>query len=71
MPVMGGIECARRIRQLQSQGLITRHIPIVAVSANARDAQIGHALEYGMDDAISKPFRVADLMPKIERLVHK
>lgn len=46
-----------------------RYLPIIAVSANARDAQVSAALECGMDDAISKPFRVADLMPKIEQLV--
>ncbi|EME43841.1 hypothetical protein DOTSEDRAFT_130539 [Dothistroma septosporum NZE10] len=69
MPVMNGNECARRIRQLQKEGTITRYLPIVAVSANARDAQVRHAMECGMDDAISKPFRVADLMPKVERLV--
>ncbi|KAI5364752.1 Putative PAS domain, signal transduction response regulator, receiver domain, CheY-like superfamily [Septoria linicola] len=69
MPVMGGIECARRIRGLQNEGRIARHLPIISVSANARDAQVGSALECGMDDAISKPFRVADLMPKIAALV--
>jgi CheY-like chemotaxis protein len=69
MPVMNGLECTRRIRAAESEGLIRRHLPIVAVSANAREGQVRDARESGVDDAISKPFRVADLMPIIERLV--
>jgi CheY-like chemotaxis protein len=69
MPVMGGMECTRRIRQLQAQGELNRHVPIIAVSANARDAHVSEALGCGMDNAIAKPFRIADIMPKIEALV--
>jgi len=68
MPVMDGITCTRRIREAQARGAIEGHLPIIAVSANARDEQVHHAIESGMDDAISKPFRVVDLIPKIERL---
>lgn len=68
MPVMNGLECTRRIREAESEGLVKRHLPIIAVSANAREGQVRYAMECGVDDAISKPFRVADLMPIIERL---
>jgi len=68
MPVMDGITCARLIRQAQTCGDIVGHVPVIAVSANARHEQVSHAIECGMDDAISKPFRVAELIPKIERL---
>jgi CheY-like chemotaxis protein len=68
MPVMNGLECTRKIREAESEGLIGRHLPIVAVSANAREGQVRNAIECGVDDAISKPFRVADLMPIVERL---
>ena len=50
-------------------GGLSSRLPIVAVSANAREGQVQLARESGVDDAISKPFRVADLMPIIERLV--
>jgi CheY-like chemotaxis protein/anti-sigma regulatory factor (Ser/Thr protein kinase) len=74
MPVMNGLECTRKIREAESEGLIVgsvglSRLPIVAVSANAREGQVQLARESGVDDAISKPFRVADLMPIIERLV--
>lgn len=44
-------------------------IPILAVSANARMEQIQEALRAGMDDAISKPFRIPELWPKVQGLV--
>ncbi|KAH8205760.1 hypothetical protein TruAng_000036 [Truncatella angustata] len=64
------VNCTREIRNLQESGDIIKHIPIMAVSANARSEQIAQAREAGMDDAISKPFRIPELMPKIEALVN-
>lgn len=86
MPLMGGLECAKKIRELQKIGDIpTKVLPIIAVSANARVEQQSAALDAGMvrlpdddlglsndviqDDTISKPFRIPDLIPKVERLV--
>ncbi|PQE29971.1 hypothetical protein CJF32_00000632 [Rutstroemia sp. NJR-2017a WRK4] len=69
MPIMDGLSCARRIRNLESEGTIVRHVPIIAVTANARLEQIETAIAAGMDDVVSKPFRIPDLLPKIEELV--
>jgi CheY-like chemotaxis protein len=44
-------------------------IPILAVSANVRKEQIQHALDAGMDDAITKPFRIVELWPKMRDLI--
>lgn len=71
MPVMNGLECTQKIRELESEGHLQRHLPIIAVSANAREGQVRQAMEAGVEDAISKPFRVADLMPMVERLVDR
>jgi CheY-like chemotaxis protein len=71
MPVMDGLTCARRIRELQHSGEILGHIPILAVSANARSEQVRQALDAGMDDAIAKPFRIPELVPKLELLARK
>jgi CheY-like chemotaxis protein len=68
---MDGITACRRIRQLQVSGDITSHIPIISVSANARSEQISSAREAGMDDSISKPFRIPELLPKIEGLARR
>ena len=48
MPVMDGLTCARRIRNLQQAGEIVSHVPIIAVTANARSEQIDTALAAGM-----------------------
>ncbi|KAL8734588.1 MAG: hypothetical protein Q9166_001488 [cf. Caloplaca sp. 2 TL-2023] len=48
MPVMDGLTCARKIRELQREGAITQHIPLIAVTANARKEQIETAMEAGM-----------------------
>jgi len=69
MPEMGGLECVTRIRELQTQGIIRRHVPVVAVTANVRAEQMLVARKSGMDDIMSKPFRIADLLEKIEVIV--
>lgn len=58
--------CLEHMQNTQSLRL-----PILAVSANARMEQVEQALAAGMDDAISKPFRIPELWPKIRGLVRK
>lgn len=48
MPEMDGLTCARKIRELEKVGQIVRHVPIIAVTANARLEQIQKALDAGM-----------------------
>ncbi|CAK7273827.1 hypothetical protein SEPCBS119000_005857 [Sporothrix epigloea] len=69
MPVMDGMTCARAIRALERSGTLSGHVPIIAVTAYARPEQIEAALAAGIDDVISKPFRLAQLTPKIQELV--
>jgi len=71
MLVMDGLTCARRIRELQSEGTIVRHVPIIAVTANARIEQIDKALSAGMDDVVSKPFRIPELIPKMNIMLQQ
>jgi CheY-like chemotaxis protein len=47
MPVMDGLTCVRRIRQMEAEGTI-KHVPVIAVTANARSDQISWAMEAGM-----------------------
>lgn len=69
MPVMDGMSCTKEIRRLEKLGVLTHHIPIIAVTAYARPEQIQNAKAAGVDDVISKPFRIPELIPKIEELV--
>ncbi|EKG18529.1 PAS domain-containing protein [Macrophomina phaseolina MS6] len=68
MPVMDGLACTRTIREWEEKGELVRHVPIIAVTANARAEQIAQLRAAGMDDVVSKPFRIPELVPKIEEL---
>lgn len=48
MPVMDGISCVKNIRNFQEKGMIKSHVPVIAVTANARKDQILRSLEAGM-----------------------
>jgi signal transduction histidine kinase/CheY-like chemotaxis protein/PAS domain-containing protein len=48
MPVMDGMTCAKKIRQLEQEGTIVCHIPIIAVTAYARPEQIADAKAAGI-----------------------
>lgn len=48
MPVMDGMTCARKIRELEKNGTIVSHIPIIAVTAYARPEQIENAKAAGV-----------------------
>ncbi|KAL5115488.1 hypothetical protein ACEQ8H_006629 [Pleosporales sp. CAS-2024a] len=67
MPVMDGLTCVRQIRALQEQGVVNSHIPVIAVTANVRSEQVEVALKAGMDDVISKPFRIPELCACIQK----
>jgi CheY-like chemotaxis protein/anti-sigma regulatory factor (Ser/Thr protein kinase) len=57
MPGMNGYEVLRRLRAAPA----TRHIPVVAVSANAQASDIDEALAAGFDDYLSKPLTLERL----------
>lgn len=71
MPVMDGLTCVRKIREMEVEGLIHGHLPIITVTANARGEQIAHAKDSGMDDVMPKPFRILQIKTKIEALLNK
>lgn len=67
---MDGMTCIRHIRQWQSDGLLEAHLPVVAVTGNARAEQVKTAREAGLDDVVCKPYSVPDLVPVIHRLIN-
>ncbi|KAG7117887.1 Hybrid signal transduction histidine kinase K like protein [Verticillium longisporum] len=69
MPNMDGLTCVGVIRKMQNDGTIRGHVPVIAVTANVRDEQVAAARRSGMDDVVSKPFRIPDLMKKVEALL--
>lgn len=45
-----------------------QHVPIIAVTANARSEQIETAISAGMDAVQPKPFRIPELMERMKEL---
>ncbi|WP_221798215.1 response regulator [Oceanobacter mangrovi] len=62
MPVIGGLEATRILRQ-------RHHYPgvIIGLSANASEADVRASLEAGMNDHICKPFKKNELIEVITR----
>lgn len=53
MPVMGGLEAARRIRDLERADAWS--VPIIAMTANAFEDDVKASKEAGMNAHLSKP----------------
>ena len=64
MPEMDGMQAARRIRQMERMAG-TEPVRVVAMTAYAMAEDRERCLAAGMDDYISKPFSIADLMEKL------
>lgn len=69
MPIMDGLTCVKKIRELEKQGQIKGHVPVIAVTANARSEQIATAKEAGMDAVVTKPFRIGEVVLEMDRLL--
>ena len=61
MPVMDGWEATRRIKAADA----TRHIPVIALTANAMAGDRESALAAGCDDFDTKPIDFPRLLEKI------
>lgn len=69
MPTMDGLTCVGEIRKLQRDGQLRSHVPIIAVTANARSEHINTAIAAGMDEVVTKPFRIPELVPQMQGVV--
>jgi two-component system cell cycle response regulator DivK len=65
LPVMDGLEATRRIRANPS----TSSIPVLAVTAHAREADRERALRAGCNDYLAKPVEPRRLVEQVERLI--
>ncbi len=67
MPEMNGYDAAKAIREAEKVTL--RHIPIIAMTANAMPGERERCLESGMDEYISKPIDKNKLITIISKWV--
>lgn len=68
MPIMNGLEFIKTVRAMEDKGTLHGHLPVIAVTANARAEQQAEALEAGMDNVVTKPFRMLELLPVLENV---
>lgn len=66
MPHMDGLTATRRIRERER--VSGRHVPIIAMTANAMKGDDEKCLRAGMDDYLQKPFELGDLRAALERI---
>jgi two-component system sensor histidine kinase/response regulator len=67
MPVQGGLETAALIREAEKS--THKHVPIIALTANAMAGDRELCLESGMDDYLTKPLQAKSLFAMIERVL--
>ncbi len=69
MPVLDGSEAVTRWRALEAQAVAPRRLPIVAMTAHALLGDRERFLVAGFDGYISKPFKEADLVSEVLRVL--
>ena len=62
MPVMGGLEASRKIREKST-------VPIIAMTANSSKQEADNCYKSGINEYMSKPFKPEDLYSKILSLL--
>ncbi len=63
LPGMDGISAMRELQKFEK----TKHIPVIAVSANANQADIDRTLSEGFQTYIAKPFEVQSFLEIIDK----
>ena len=69
MPVLNGLDAAKKIRRLEREDAKTT--PIIAMSANAFSEDIASSLEAGMNAHISKPINTDKLIKMLNQYCRK
>lgn len=67
LPGVGGVEFARRLRRSDA----TRETPIIMLTARCEEPERLQAFEAGVDDYVSKPFSVRELLARIKAVLRR
>ncbi len=70
MPIMDGIEATKLIKQYEEEQKLP-HTPIVALTANALKGDRERLLKEGLDEYISKPIEMAELLYILHKFLSK
>ena len=67
LPGVGGVEFARRLRRSDA----TRETPIIMLTARCEEQERLQAFDAGIDDYVSKPFSVRELLARIKAVLRR
>jgi two-component system OmpR family response regulator len=68
LPDLDGFEVARRLRQIEGAG--TR-VPIIFLTAKDATADKVHGLKLGVDDYVTKPFSIEELVERVRAVLRR
>ena len=71
MPGLDGLETTAMIREREQLAGDGRHVPIIALTANALSGDRERCLEAGMDDYLSKPYTREALQEKLTQWLYR
>lgn len=69
MPELDGMETTAMIRRKESENQIKKPVPIIAMTAAAMKGDRERFIECGMNEYISKPFKIKDIVNIIELIL--
>lgn len=67
LPGGSGIQIAKKMKQHE----LTRHIPIIMITARGEEEDKVRGLEVGADDYVTKPFSPKELMARIKAVIRR
>ena len=67
LPYHDGLEIVERLRAVDAW----RAVPVLMLTAKARESDIVRALELGADDYVTKPFQPEEVLARIRRLLRR
>ncbi len=67
MPVMGGYEVLRRLKEDEN----LKSIPVIMLTARAQEKDVVKGIDMGAEDYITKPFHPAELLARVKRILDK
>jgi len=70
MPELDGLETTRRVRTMEQTSGSISHLPILALTANARRENYLECIAAGMDGHLSKPFDRQDMEEAIAKILY-
>jgi len=69
MPIMNGIEATQKISNFEIKEN-KKHIPVIALTANAIQGDREKYIDAGMDDYISKPIQIKELKKVLNKFIY-